>query len=43
MENQATLNAISTLAGAIDALNRVQDKESIKILTEKIIELTKKL
>lgn len=43
MEYQAAINAIGTLAGTIDALNRAEDKESIKIVTQKILELVKKL
>mgnify|MGYP001618455448 CR=1 FL=1 len=43
MENQATINAIGTLSGTIDALTRAGDKEAIRVVTEKILELIKKL
>lgn len=42
-ENQTTINAIGTLAGTVDALNRAQQTEAIKKVTEKILELVEKL
>lgn len=43
MKGQDVLNAISTLSGVVDALNRAGDKESIKIITLKILELVSKI
>lgn len=43
MDTQTTINAIGTLAGTIDALNRAEDKEAIKKVTEKLLELVNKL
>lgn len=43
MENQILLNAIGTLSGTIDALTRAGDKDSIKVVTVKLLELINQL
>jgi hypothetical protein len=43
MDNQSTLNAIATLAGAIDPLIRAKKEEAVVDVVAKLLELVKKL
>jgi hypothetical protein len=43
MNNQNLINALGILSSTLDALNRAGEKEAMKEITAKIIELTKKL
>lgn len=43
MEKQELLNAISTLTLAVDALKRAEKNEEVTVVTNKLIELVKKL
>lgn len=42
-EKQIVINAIGTLAGTVDALNRAQKMEAIDAVVKKILELVEKL
>ena len=43
MDKQELLNTINSLSAVVDSLNRAGDKDSIKIVVEKILELIKKI
>jgi hypothetical protein len=43
MEKQVLINAVGTLSGTLDALNRAGEKEAIKEVVSKMLELVKQL
>ncbi len=43
MDKQQIINAIGTLSGTIDSLNRVGDTKAIEKVTAKLLELIDKL
>ena len=43
MDKRGIIDAISVLNGTISSLQLIGDKDSIKVVTEKIIELVNKL
>ena len=43
MEKQVIINGIGTLSGTLDALNRAGEKDAIKEVVTKILELVKQL
>ena len=43
MDNQEIINMIYALTTTVDALTRADQKEAVKLVSEKILELIKKL